>query len=156
MAAKGQHVGYIRVSSYDQSADRQLDGIELDRVFTDKASGSRIRCFERYILAMAAETRRSTSSGKRSGLFLFEGAAMSEGIEPSVSRQRFTKMYIVRSDRLRIRPASAATLADKVWASARGRITAARRLASAQATSDNLIAPLSGIASLQPLIVTTH
>lgn len=39
MTAKGQRVGYIRVSSYDQSADRQLDGIELDRVFTDRASG---------------------------------------------------------------------------------------------------------------------
>lgn len=42
MTAKGQRVGYIRVSSYDQSADRQLDGIELDRVFTDRASGKDI------------------------------------------------------------------------------------------------------------------
>lgn len=39
MAAKGQRIGYVRVSSYDQSADRQLDGIDLDRVFTDRASG---------------------------------------------------------------------------------------------------------------------
>jgi hypothetical protein len=31
-------VGYIRVSSIDQHTDRQLDGIEADRVFTDKAS----------------------------------------------------------------------------------------------------------------------
>ena len=31
----GQRVGYIRVSSLDQHTDRQLDGIELDRVFTD-------------------------------------------------------------------------------------------------------------------------
>ena len=37
--AKGQRVGYVRVSSVDQSTERQLDGIELDRVFTDKASG---------------------------------------------------------------------------------------------------------------------
>jgi predicted site-specific integrase-resolvase len=35
----GQRVGYIRVSSLDQHTDRQLDGIELDRVFTDTASG---------------------------------------------------------------------------------------------------------------------
>lgn len=35
----GQRVGYIRVSSFDQNADRQLDGVKLDRVFTDKASG---------------------------------------------------------------------------------------------------------------------
>jgi DNA invertase Pin-like site-specific DNA recombinase len=36
---KGQRIGYIRVSSADQNADRQLDNIELDRTFTDKTSG---------------------------------------------------------------------------------------------------------------------
>lgn len=35
----GQTVGYIRVSAVDQNTERQLDGIKLDRVFTDKASG---------------------------------------------------------------------------------------------------------------------
>lgn len=37
--AAGQRVGYCRVSSVDQNLARQLDGIELDRVFEDKASG---------------------------------------------------------------------------------------------------------------------
>ena len=32
-------VGYIRVSTVDQNTDRQLDNIQTDRVFTDKASG---------------------------------------------------------------------------------------------------------------------
>jgi DNA invertase Pin-like site-specific DNA recombinase len=36
---KGQHVGYVRVSSVDQNTDRQLDGVELERTFTDRASG---------------------------------------------------------------------------------------------------------------------
>ena len=36
--AKGQQVGYIRVSSVDQNTARQLDGVELDKVFEDKAS----------------------------------------------------------------------------------------------------------------------
>ena len=35
----GQRVGYQRVSSADQSTDRQLDGVPLDRMFTDHASG---------------------------------------------------------------------------------------------------------------------
>ncbi|MBB5411222.1 DNA invertase Pin-like site-specific DNA recombinase [Paraburkholderia sp. HC6.4b] len=35
----GQRVGYVRVSSFEQNAERQLDGIELDRTFTDRASG---------------------------------------------------------------------------------------------------------------------
>ena len=34
-----QRIGYIRVSSLDQNAERQLDGIHLAKVFTDKASG---------------------------------------------------------------------------------------------------------------------
>ena len=41
MAAKrhDKRVGYVRVSSIDQSTQRQLEGIQLDKVFTDKASG---------------------------------------------------------------------------------------------------------------------
>ena len=35
----GQRVGYVRVSTFEQSAERQLDGVELDRIFTDQASG---------------------------------------------------------------------------------------------------------------------
>ncbi len=37
--AKNQRIGYVRVSSYDQNADRQLEHLDVDRVFTDKASG---------------------------------------------------------------------------------------------------------------------
>lgn len=36
---KGQRIGYVRVSSTDQNPERQLEGVDLDRVFTDKASG---------------------------------------------------------------------------------------------------------------------
>jgi DNA invertase Pin-like site-specific DNA recombinase len=42
MTAAKRHdkrVGYRRVSSLDQSTERQLDSVELDKVFTDKASG---------------------------------------------------------------------------------------------------------------------
>jgi DNA invertase Pin-like site-specific DNA recombinase len=34
-----QRVGYVRVSSLDQNTDRQLDGVALDKTFTDHASG---------------------------------------------------------------------------------------------------------------------
>jgi DNA invertase Pin-like site-specific DNA recombinase len=37
--AKGQRVGYVRVSTVEQNTARQLEGIELDKVFEDKASG---------------------------------------------------------------------------------------------------------------------
>ena len=32
-------IGYIRVSSYDQHTDRQLDGIHLEKIYTDMISG---------------------------------------------------------------------------------------------------------------------
>lgn len=33
------HVGYIRVSSVDQNTGRQLEGLSVDKIFTDKTSG---------------------------------------------------------------------------------------------------------------------
>jgi DNA invertase Pin-like site-specific DNA recombinase len=36
---RGQRVGYLRVSSVDQNEVRQLEGRDLDKIFTDKASG---------------------------------------------------------------------------------------------------------------------
>ena len=35
----GQRIGYVRVSTLEQNTDRQLEGIAVDRTFTDKASG---------------------------------------------------------------------------------------------------------------------
>lgn len=35
----GQRIGYIRVSTSDQNTDRQLEGLQLDKIFTDHASG---------------------------------------------------------------------------------------------------------------------
>lgn len=37
--SNGQTVGYVRVSTADQNTERQLDGLKLDKVFTDHASG---------------------------------------------------------------------------------------------------------------------
>ncbi|MEA0410385.1 hypothetical protein SNC34_00380, partial [Escherichia coli] len=35
----GQRIGYIRVSTFDQNPERQLEGVKVDRAFSDKASG---------------------------------------------------------------------------------------------------------------------
>ena len=35
----GQRIGYVRVSSFDQNPERQLEQVSVDRLFTDKASG---------------------------------------------------------------------------------------------------------------------
>ena len=37
--SKAQTVGYVRVSTVDQNTERQLEGVQLDKVFTDHASG---------------------------------------------------------------------------------------------------------------------
>ncbi|UOB07280.1 recombinase family protein [[Acidovorax] ebreus] len=39
ISTTGQKIGYVRVSSVDQNDARQLDGLVLDKIFTDKASG---------------------------------------------------------------------------------------------------------------------
>jgi len=35
----GQQVGYVRVSTVDQNTGRQLEGVQLNKTFTDKVSG---------------------------------------------------------------------------------------------------------------------
>ena len=35
----GQRIGYIRISSFDQNPARQLEQTQVDRIFTDNASG---------------------------------------------------------------------------------------------------------------------
>ena len=37
-----QKIGYIRVSTVDQNTDRQLSSLQLDRIFTEHASGKNI------------------------------------------------------------------------------------------------------------------
>ena len=39
MVLRGQRIGYVRVSSFDQNPERQLDQVQVDKLFTDKASG---------------------------------------------------------------------------------------------------------------------
>ena len=40
---EGEKIGYIRVSSFGQNPQRQLDGLKLDKAFIDKASGKSIK-----------------------------------------------------------------------------------------------------------------
>src|SRR3546814_4768321 len=40
---KGQRIGYVRGSSFDQNPERQLEQSQVDKVFTDKASGKDTR-----------------------------------------------------------------------------------------------------------------
>ncbi len=39
----GQRIGYVRVSGFDQNPERQLEHIQVARVFSDKASGKDIQ-----------------------------------------------------------------------------------------------------------------
>jgi DNA invertase Pin-like site-specific DNA recombinase len=40
---RGQKVGYTRVSTIEQNTARQLEGVAIDKLFTDKASGKDVR-----------------------------------------------------------------------------------------------------------------
>ena len=52
----GQRIGYVRVSSFDQNPERQLDGTQVDRTFTDKASGKDVNRPELEALTSFART----------------------------------------------------------------------------------------------------
>lgn len=39
----GQRIGYIRVTTFDQNPERQLEGVQVDRAFTDKALGKEVK-----------------------------------------------------------------------------------------------------------------
>lgn len=56
---KGKQIGYVRVSSTDQNIERQLDGILLDKTFTDHASG---KDMQRPQLALALDYLRDGDS----------------------------------------------------------------------------------------------
>ena len=42
-ALKGHRIGYVRVSTVDQNTARQLEGVDVERTFTDKASGKDVK-----------------------------------------------------------------------------------------------------------------
>jgi DNA invertase Pin-like site-specific DNA recombinase len=44
---RGHRIGYVRVVEFDQSVDRHLQGVLLDKVFTDKASGKDVNGAQR-------------------------------------------------------------------------------------------------------------
>lgn len=55
----GQRIGYVRMSTLDQNEKRQLDGVVLDRVVTDKASGrdtARLQLTELLLFARDGDT----------------------------------------------------------------------------------------------------
>ena len=39
----GQRIGYVRVSTFDQNPERQLEGVQVDRTFVDTASGKDVK-----------------------------------------------------------------------------------------------------------------
>ena len=53
---KGQRIGYIRVSTFDQNPERQLESVQVDRTFTDKASGKDVKRPQLEALMNSART----------------------------------------------------------------------------------------------------
>ena len=49
----GQRIGYVRVSSFDQNPDRQLEDASFDRIFTDQASGKDTKRPQQALMAFA-------------------------------------------------------------------------------------------------------
>ena len=57
----GKRIGYVRVSSADQNDARQLDGVALEKIFTDKASGKNT---DRPQLQAMLESRKGLAAAR--------------------------------------------------------------------------------------------
>ncbi len=61
---QGHRIGYVRVSSFDQNPERQLEQTQVSKVFTDKASG---KDTQRPQLEALLRPRRRYSGGAQHG-----------------------------------------------------------------------------------------
>lgn len=61
----GQRIGYVRVSTLDQSTARQLDGIDVDHTFEDKAYGKDANRPELERLDFPARVRANSAPATR-------------------------------------------------------------------------------------------
>lgn len=62
----GQRVGYVRVSTFEQNTERQLEGVDVDRCFTDRDSGKDVQRPE--LTALLAFVREGDTVVVHSGL----------------------------------------------------------------------------------------
>ena len=61
-----QRIGYVRVSSFDQNPECQLDHVQVDRLFTDEASGT-----DRQSSSLVTSSKPELRSPSLNEVFLF-------------------------------------------------------------------------------------
>ncbi|WP_276669607.1 methyl-accepting chemotaxis protein [Thalassolituus oleivorans] len=85
---QGQRIGYIRVSSFDQNPDRQLEQIEVGKVFTDKASGKDTQRPElERLLAFVRDSSHQVSSSTESMMVMAQQASIGSNAQQNEVEQ---------------------------------------------------------------------
>ena len=84
----GQRIGYIRVSTFDQNPERQLEGVKVDRAFSDKASGKDVKRPQLEALISFARTGDGTVAklAMRQPFVLFKGLTFQKLCLPGAFR----------------------------------------------------------------------
>jgi len=88
---KGQEVGYVRVSSLLQNTARQLDGVQLDKVFEDRSSlkDTPMANLLLSMLGAVAEFERALILElQREGIAVAKAQGVYKGRKPSLSPGR--------------------------------------------------------------------
>ena len=100
----------LRVSSLDQKLERQLDGIKLDKVFTDKASAkAMLRAFAQFERALIKERQREEIAlAKANGVYKVRKpvlnaeriAQLRAQVTASANRTKLTKEFGISRETL--------------------------------------------------------
>ncbi|RUG30528.1 recombinase family protein [Pseudomonas aeruginosa] len=85
----GQRIGYIRVSTFDQNPERQLEGVKVDRAFSDKASGKDVK---RPQLEALISFARTGDTVEREGIALAKQRGAYRGRKKSLSSERIAEL----------------------------------------------------------------
>ena len=87
----GKNIGYIRVSSIDQNTARQLEGVPLDKTFTDTCSGKEapFQKLQLQIIGAVAQFQRAMiKERQREGIAIAKAAGKYKGRKPSFSAEQ--------------------------------------------------------------------
>ena len=102
----GQRIGYVRVSSFDQNPERQLEHVPVGLLFSDKAFGKnrqrpeleRLPDFARQGIALAKQ--RGASRGRKKSLSPEQAAQLRQRVQAGARKAPLARQFGISRETL--------------------------------------------------------